>query len=113
MEHSLIVNGVELEFSVFNADFIKKFQQGLSKIKGNLRQCARPEEAGESVAQSCKLIFGFFEELFGSQKAKEIFGDDYDLMIYVRCLDKFITYVEEQMDFFEQLTGRYSPVPDA
>ena len=113
MEHKLLINGVELQFSIFDAEFMGRFQNNLTLIKEKTARCEQIEDAHGIIVNQCKAIFEFFEGLFGYEKTRQLFGDSMDLMYYVKCFEMFVNNVDEQLIKLEAADAKYAPIHNA
>lgn len=77
----ITINGTELEFDLFDADVIEKYEDGNEKVLAKMKDNTLFE--GKSTADcmrvQCGIIDGFFDEVFGDGTAQKIFNKPWNL----------------------------------
>lgn len=83
------INGVKLNYDIYNKDQVKAIQRGLQAISNAEKSNESEEVKNENIKTE---IYFFFSDVFGEEAAQEVFGFDPTL---TDCTCAFI-------DFFEQ-----------
>lgn len=73
------INGVELEFDVYEADNAELYQNETEKIIKICEKLKDNEDMAKAIRVQCKAIFDFVDALFGKDKHKELFGESVNL----------------------------------
>ncbi|MBQ7976818.1 MAG: AP endonuclease [Clostridia bacterium] len=75
----LTINGVELEYDVYEADKAELYQKETEKIIKVCEKLKDNEDLAKSIRIQCKAIFEFIDALFGEGVHREVFGDSVNL----------------------------------
>lgn len=105
----MIINGVELQdLDIYDVEVAEKFDKELKVVAGvgeKLEGLSTPEV----IRVQCTAIFKFFNEMFGEETDKKIFGDKVNLVTCLKALDEFVSQVREQRGRIEEISNKYSP----
>lgn len=111
----MTVNGVELNFSMFNPDHVQKYHDA-EKALGKSYDSATAKKYKndmtgyiKALRDACGVVFDFFDNAFGEGTANKVFGSETDL---VKCTDAF-EEIGQQMEAQAKSMGdrlaRYAP----
>ena len=95
------------EFDVFDVENIEKYEKAIESLSemDNLEGLTMTE----SVKEQCRIIFDFFNTIYGIGADKKIFGDRVNLVICIKALGEFISNINEQRREIEKINQKYSP----
>lgn len=89
------VNGVELEYDVFELENAEKYQAEMQKITDMADKIQGETDIAKTIKIQCNAVFAFVDALFGEGKHKEIFGESVNLKT---CVSVFSEIVENISD---------------
>ena len=87
--------GVELESPLLNPEVAKCYEEGLLTVVKKSHQAQTRKSKSESIKMMCSAVIEFIDGVFGSGSAKNVLGDETDLLT---CLDAF----EELSEVYEK-----------
>lgn len=73
------INGIELEFDIYEADNAELFQKETEKVIKVSKKLKDNEDLAKAIRVQCKAVFDFIDALFGEGVHREIFGDSVNL----------------------------------
>lgn len=89
----LKINNVELELDLFDADVMDKFIKELEAFdKKQKNKTTKGLSNGEIIRQECKMVFDFFNNVFGPGTDKKIFGTKTNIRVCIEAFKKVIEY---------------------
>lgn len=80
------IQGVKLEAALLNPKVAKRFDEGLRQVVEKANESAKLEVGAEAIEAQCNAVIQFIDDIFGPGSAKEVFGEETDLLT---CLDAF------------------------
>ena len=90
----MIFRGMELNFSIFDADDAERYEKALKQLRAG--SGARTGEGlAAATRRQCRLIFDFFDNLFGDGFHKEVFGDSCNLLECVEAAKELMLAIRE------------------
>lgn len=101
----LNLNGVELEFDIFDADTAENYEVALKTLEEAGKEAQLAGETGklsENIRMQCEGVFDFIDDIFGDGTSKEVFGEKTNLREALNIANKVINSVEEQRKEFEE-----------
>lgn len=85
-------NGVELEVSATNADFVERYENAWDEYTA----ISPTGKTSERLRQSCDAVYGLFNRIYGDGTADKLFeGKKYDLDECIEVLDSFVQAIAE------------------
>lgn len=102
----MILNGKQFELDFLDADVLEKIEQAYKSLQG--KQIEKDVKISESVRQQCTFIFEFFDEVFGDNIAREIFGNTTSLKVCADVLVEFTNEYEKQKTDYVNVVSKYS-----
>lgn len=86
------INGVELELDLYDADVMDRYTEAIKKFDNKQKnKSIKGLSNGEIIRQECKMVFDFFNDVFGTGTDKKVFGDKTN---FKECLNAFKQVVE-------------------
>lgn len=113
----MIINGIELEdIDIFDADTSEKIEKAIQKTSNEIKFLE--DKSGENlknhelVRKICNIIFECFNEIFGKDTDKKVFGDKVNLMTCTCAYDELISSTSEmaskQQAKIDSISKKYS-----
>lgn len=108
------IRNVELEFDFNDADDMEKLENAIEKAQKNLNELKTDnKKTSEVIRETCKSVFNCFNEIFGENTDKKIFGNKTNLNV---CMEAFKDLIEarvnQENEFAEEINNiekKYSP----
>lgn len=105
----LEINGVELKFDLLDADMAEKYEKAYRKMQRNVANIPKNLSLADSIRKQCNLIFCFFNEVFGQDTSKKIFGNKTNLRECIKAVETLIDYVNKDVEEANKIINKYSP----
>ena len=105
----LKINDVELELDLMDADMAEKYEKAYRKMQRDVVNIPKNLSLAESIRKQCKLIFNFFDEVFGQGTSKKIFGNRTNLRECIKAVETLIDYVNKDAEEANNIINKYSP----
>ena len=105
----LEINRVELEFNLMDADIAEKYEKAYRKMQKGATNIPNNLSLAESIRKQCKLIFNFFDEVFGEGTSEKIFGNKTNLRECIKAVETLIDYVNKDTEEANKIINKYSP----
>ena len=103
------VNGFELEdLDIYDLEVAEKVDKELKKVDevaNSLEGLAMPD----IIRTQCNAIFDLFNNLYGKDTDKKIFGEKVNLVICLKALDDFVSEMRNRNKEIEKISNKYSP----
>ena len=89
---NLNINGVDLEFDIFEAENAGKFQRETQKVMLAAQDMKNKKytDLEKAIRAECKLVFDFIDALFGEGTHKKVFGKSVNLKT---CMDAYVQII--------------------
>ena len=100
-----IINGVELEFDVYEADNAELYQKETEKIIKVCEKLKGNDDLAKAIRVQCKAIFDFIDTLFGEGKHREIFGESVNLKTCAKAYADINAAIAKDKDEMLELLG--------
>ena len=98
------INGVLLEFDVFEAKNAELYQNKTEAVKKSCDKIKNESDFAKGVKELCNVIFDFIDGIFGAGKHKEIFGDSVNLKTAISAYSEIVAAVTEDKEEFVNFT---------
>ena len=105
----LKINDVELELDLMDADMAEKYEKAYRKMQKDVENIPKNLSLAESIRKQCKLIFNFFDEVFGEGTSKKIFGNRTNLRECIKAVETLIDHVNKDTEEANKIINKYSP----
>lgn len=105
----LKINDVELELDLMDADMAEKYEKAYRKMQRDVVNIPKNLSLAESIRKQCKLIFNFFDEVFGEGTSEKIFGNKTNLRECVKAVETIIDHVNKDAEEANNIINKYSP----
>ena len=107
------INNVELQdFDVFDADELERYEDAIEEFRDKVKDREEFEKVSEFMRYNCNVVFDLFNNIFGEDTDKKVFGTKTNMMICLKAVDELITYVNEnrskQEKELSKMLGKYS-----
>ncbi|MEG1870779.1 MAG: DUF6673 family protein [Peptostreptococcaceae bacterium] len=104
----MIINGIELELDIFDADVAEVYEEALEKVRIDAK-VDTGAKMSVVIKTQCNAVFDFFDEVFGEGTSEDIFGGKTNLMTCLKAFEEVVDNVANQTKEAEQLSSKYSP----
>lgn len=98
------INGVLLEFDVFEVKNAELYQKKLTEIQKHCDKIKDETDFAKGVKEICNMVFDFIDTLFGAGKHAEIFGDSVNLKTAISVYNEIVAAVSEDKEEFVNFT---------
>ena len=105
----LKINDVELEIDLLDADMAECYESAYRKMQKDVENIPKNLSLAESIRKQCKLIFNFFDEVFGEGTSKKIFGNRTNLRECIKAVEALIDHVNKDTEEANKIINKYSP----
>ena len=105
----LKINDVELDLYLMDADLAEKYEKAYRKMQKDVENIPKNLSLAESIRKQCKLIFNFFDEVFGEGTSKKIFGNKTNLRECIKAVEALIDHVNKDTEEANKIINKYSP----
>ena len=105
----LNINDVELELDLMDADMAEKYEKAYRKMQRDVTNFPNNLSLAENIRKQCKLIFNFFDEVFGEGTSKKIFGNKTNLRECIKAVETLIDHVNKDTEEANKIINKYSP----
>lgn len=105
----LKINDVELELDLMDADMAEKYEKVYRKMQKDVANIPKNLSLAENIRKQCKLIFNFFDEVFGEGTSKKIFGNKTNLRECIKAVETLIDHVNKDTEEASKIINKYSP----
>ena len=105
----LKINDVELELDLMDADMAEKYEKAYREMQKDVANIPKNLSLADSIRKQCKLIFNFFDEVFGEGTSKNIFGNKTNLRECIKAVETLIDHVNKDTEEANKIINKYSP----
>ena len=100
----LNLNGIEVEFDIFDADTAEKYEIALDNLEASGEEAKKTGQNGklsEIIRMQCEGVIDFVDDIFGDGTAREIFGERTNLRESLKIAKQIIDAGDKQRKEFE------------
>ena len=105
----LKINDVELELDLMDADMAEKYEKAYRKMQRDVANIPKNLSLADSIRKQCNLVFYFFDEVFGQDTSKKIFGNRTNLRECIKAVETLIDHVNKDVEESNKIINKYSP----
>ena len=106
----VVINNVELELDLLDADTAEKYETAIKRLdEKEKNKKLEGKSLSEIIKYECKLVFDFFDEMWGEGTAKKLFGDKANYRECEDAIAEVVTYTAKQVKNLNQSVSKYSP----
>lgn len=108
------IRDIELDFDFSDADDMERLENAIEKTKKELDNIAiEGKKYSEVIRETCKHIFDCFNEIFGDETDKKIFGGKTNFNVCKEAFEDLIkARIEQETQFADEMNSiekKYSP----
>lgn len=105
------INNVELEdLDMFDLDTAAKVENAINILDEKENETIVEElSLAEIIKQKCTLIFDFFNDIWGEDTDKKVFGRKVNYKECYKAFAQVLEKLEQSKHEMEDLTSKYSP----
>lgn len=102
------VGNTELELDLFDAEIAGKYEKALKIL--DEKQSNKKITLGleETIRQECKMVFDFFNTIWGPGTDKKVFGNKANFRECEKAFKQVIDYSSEQLEEIHSISTQYS-----
>lgn len=102
----ITVNGVELDFNLYDYDTALKYENALHEVTH-----AKPQSKNLSsvIREQCEVVFAFFDSVFGEGTAEKVFQGRYDFKNCTEAFGEVVRAAKAQVKEYDDLLSKYVP----
>ena len=94
------INGHEVEADLLNPIITKKVEDGFDAVLKKYNEATMCRRGSEGIQAQCEAVIDYVADIFGTEAARKIFGEEADLLT---CMD----VLEEMQDVYP---GQVNPI---
>lgn len=87
----LVINGVELELNIFEANQAEAFEKANVKVLEEKSKADSIPGLSDKVKFFCDIVYDFFDDVFGEGTAEQVFEGRLDML---ECLEAYTDVIE-------------------
>lgn len=94
-------NGVDLTLDMFDRDTLKKVNAAGRAFQNTTNAQIKNgqfKDAEQAVELSCNGVFKYFDDIFGEDTHKKMFGDEVNFRVVIEVYKAFAKYAKEQVN---------------
>lgn len=104
----MIINGVELEFDILDAEMLERYENALKKQKEE-RKDTEGLSAVEVIRTQCDQIYTFFDDIFGRGMGEQIFSGKKNLRLCLEAVEALNQEINVQNESYTEKFSKYDP----
>lgn len=101
------INNVEIELDVYDVEVAEKYEKLLNDVSEKMNNI-KGKTTAAVMREQCETIFYFFNELFGPETDKKVFGNKTNLLVCLEAFESLIIQVNEQSEKMKSIYSKYS-----
>lgn len=102
----LVINGVELELNIFEANQAEMFEDANKRVLEESRKVVNTSTGSESIKLFCDVVYDFFDDVFGEGTGDQVFEGRLDMLECLEAYTEVIEYSKEGNKKANELLGR-------
>ena len=108
------INDVELKIDIMDSDFSERIENEMERVVNRSRKSDERFKQGnfkrsQYLREQCKVVFDFFDNVWGKDTHKKIFGDRCNFKECLAAFDEFVNaYKEKDKREAIELNNKYS-----
>lgn len=101
----------ELEIDFYDADVMEKIENSFEETQKQVQAYMQEKttKTSEVIRGVCKVVFDFFNRVFGEGTDKKIFGTKTNLIDCLKAFEQFVDAKTKQDKELEEISNKYSP----
>ena len=107
------INGVELEFDIYDLDTAKRYEAALKGLGTESSELQPGASLVESIEKECNMTFQFLDLLFGEGTSNKVFGSKCNLNACLEAVEAVTTDVSRQRSALDDRVQKYIPKQEA
>lgn len=105
-------NGVQYEFDLMDAETADRYDKALEKMGEKEKSIRKTGKLSETIMDTCDMIYGFFDDLFGDGASDKIFARNYNLRLCIEaCFNSFRPFANKQLEELNAYNNRMMSTP--
>lgn len=104
----LTINGVELEFDIFDLDTAEAYEDGMELVQKTAASAPKNKSLTDVIQVQCQAVFDFFDMVFGEGTSGTVFGNRMNLMHCLKAFEQVVKHVDLQMKEAEEIKNKYA-----
>lgn len=109
----MLINGVELELDLLDADVVEKFEKECQRVAERIQDKTAYERKSnaECIRYQCGVVNDFFDSVCGKGTSEKLFGRKCNLG---KSMEAFAIVISEARngDKINDITNKYMPAPN-
>lgn len=105
------VLGIQLEFEFFDADQLEVYERANEKVGKDIADPQKYEGLGtaDAIRMQCRIIDGFFDEVFGEGTARKIFRGKSNIRDHLEAFGIVSQGAQDARGELDAIQNKYSP----
>lgn len=107
----IVINNVELELNLMDADVVEKFENLNTEIVKKIRdpKAYEGKSTADGMRYQCRCVEEFFDKLFGYGTADKVFPKNNDLEVRMDAFGRVCAESGNAKQKVTELTNKYNP----
>lgn len=89
--------GVTRKAALLNPKVAKKFEEHITSTVTQVKEAAEAESSARAIEMQCSAIIAFLDDIFGAGSAKEVLGEETDLLTCMEAWRDITNLYREQV----------------
>lgn len=103
-------NGVQYEFDLMDAETADRYDKALKKLEEKEKRIRMSGILAETIKDTCDMVYGFFDDVFGDGSSDRIIGRNYNLRACSEAyFGSFIPFANKQVEEVNAYYNRMKP----
>lgn len=90
--------GVKLSADLLNPDVAEKYERGYELAIERMRSAGKLESGAEGIKEQCQAVIDYIDSVFGDEAAKQVLGEETDLLTCFDALGDMIHLYENYVN---------------
>jgi hypothetical protein len=109
----VIINDVELDIDMEDADFQERYEAAFEKMSGAEKKLQKAGKASEITRGYCDMFYSLFDDIFGDGTGEKLFKGKRSISLVNDTYDQFISVCSQQakeaQNRMKKMVSKYAP----
>lgn len=101
----LVLNNVEFDFDIADADCVEKWERAMQHVLDNIDKTPEGASNADEIRHQCKVIFTAFDTALGNGAAEKVFGKSTNIRICMERFNELVQAVNAQKESLEKVSA--------
>ncbi len=90
--------GKEVQAELLNPDVTKSYEDGFNRCIERISAATDAETGSQGIREQCQAVIDYVSDIFGEEAARDVFGEQTDLLTCMDALEQMLDMYEEQVN---------------